>query len=589
MPRQSKNRPIALATLAALPAVFVCYAIFTCAVDLPYGDEWEIAPFLMKKAQGALTLSDLFAPINEYRQFFPNLIIVHLGSLTRWDVRYEMLLSFLLACVVSHNVYRLGVRTLAHAGERRPWAFLLSNLIIFSPVQYENWLMGQQLIFFVPAACVTTCLLVCVSCAALWKKLLVCASLSAVSTFSSANGLLCWVVTLPVLAGAETWGAFARRKWPTTVWAFGFALCAALYFYDFRRGDHLPPTSESLLKPWLSAAYILSLLGSPLTGHSRYLTPVAALVGLALAALFVRAWLSYLKAEPGTGLRPRMLCWLMLGTYSVMTAALVTYGRAGAGLHRALGSRYTTFSLYLIVALIHLAVIARGESRGRRPEAGRRPALAGWRAAITALLVLHLLASAVSVRQMIWLRTRLLQAKACVLLINLVGGGCLPQEFAPNPELLPERVNAVDRLGFLRPGLIESRFVQDFAGAAEPRPAYGSFDRLTRENGSYVASGIAALPHRGEPADAVLLAYKDGGGRYVLFALAEMDYKGDILKRLRQRAASDLYSWRHSFPPDALPAGAGELSAWAFDASSGRAFRLGAAHAVRGALPEVIR
>lgn len=589
MTRQYENRPSTLLLLAAVPAGFVCYAIFAYGVDLPFADEWENVPLFTEKARGTLAFSDLFAPLNEYRQLFPNLIFVHLGWLTRWDVRYEMLLSFLLACLVSHNVYRLGRRTLGREGASQPGAYLLSNLIIFSPVQYENWLMGQQLIYFIPVACVTTCLLVSLTGVGTWKKLIICATLSVVSSFSSANGLLCWVVTLPVLVGAETWRAFARLKWPVAVWAFGFALCVVLYFYDFRRPAHLPPLSESLLKPWLAVVYFLSLLGSPLTGHSRYLTPVAALVGLALAALFVRSWISYRRAGPGAGTRLHMLCWLMLGAYSALTAALVTYGRAGYGLQLALSSRYTTFSLYLSVALIHLAVIVRGESRSRRPGVGARAAPAGARAAIIALLVLHLLASAVSVRQMIRQRVRLQQAKACVLLINFVGSGCIDQDLIHNPHLLPGRANALDKLGFLRPGLIRSRFVQDFAGAAGPQPAYGSFARLTRENNSYVASGTAALPYRGEPADAVLLAYEDGGGRHVLFAVAEMVYKGDILKRLRKREADDLYFWRHSFPSDTLPPGGGDLSAWAFDASSGRAFRLVAAHPARDAPPEVVR
>ncbi|HEY0080054.1 MAG TPA: hypothetical protein VGB73_15690 [Pyrinomonadaceae bacterium] len=551
--------------------------IFAYGVDVPFADEWEIAPFFTKKAQGRLAFSELFALVNEYRQFFPNLIFVHLGWLTGWDVRFEMLLSFLLACLVSHNIYRLGRRTLRLEGDTHLWAFLLSSLIIFSLVQYENWLMGQQVIYFIPIACVTTCLLISQADMGIWKRLIICAALSTVSSFSSANGILCWVVTLPALTRAESLKAFARLRWPTAVWCLGFALCAALYLYDFQRPSSLPSTSESLSKPWLAVAYFLSLLGSPLTGFSRYLSPVAVLVGLALSVMFVRAWVSYLKCVPDADLRRRMLCWLMLGIYSAATAALITFGRAGFGLYQALNSRYTTFSLYLVVALIHLSAIVRGavgRPRGERlPRAPRR-----LTAAIVILLGLHLLATVNSIRHVGEFRLRVLHSKACLLFINLVGGRCRAQ-VSPDFSLLQERARALDELGFLRPGLLSSRRVRDFAERVEPHPAYGSFERLIRESGTYVASGIAALPGRREPADAVLLTYRDGEGQDVLFAVAEMDYKGDFLKRLLNERA--LFSWQHSFTSEAIPAGAGELSAWAFDADSGRAFKLEGVHNLR--------
>ena len=577
MSREYRNKRNLFLLLTALPAVVVCYVIFRYGVDMPFADEWEIAPFFTKKAQGRLSFSELFALVNEYRQFFPNLIFVHLGWLTGWDVRFEMLLSFLLACLVSHNIYRLGRRTLEPQGKLHLWAFLLSNLIIFSLVQYENWLMGQQAIYFIPIACVTTCLLVSQADMGVWKRLIICAALSTVSTFSSANGILCWVVTLPVLLRLESLKAFAKFKWQAAIWSVGFALCAALYFYDFRRPSTLPPTSESLFKPWLSVAYFLSLLGSPLTGYSRYLSPVAALAGLALVVVFVRAWVAYLKSAPDSGLRRRMLCWLMLGSYSAATAALITYGRAGFGLYQALNSRYTTFSLYLVVALIYLAAIGRAGSGKQRSEvlplASRRASVA-----IVILLGLHLMATLNSVRLMSEFRTRILQSKACLLFVELVGSKCRAQVI-PDFSLLRARALALDELGFLRPALVKSRRVRDFAGSVEPRPASGSFERLQREGDSYVASGMAALPERSEPADAVLLTYEDGAGQDVLFALAEMDYKGNILKRLLNEQAP--FFWQHAFPLEAIPAEAAELSAWAFDADSGRAFKLEGVHSLR--------
>src|SRR5205807_6722844 len=49
-----------------------------------------------------------------------------------------------------------------------------------------------------PILCVTTCILVAQSNLSTLTKFMICAGLSIVSTFSSANGVVCWVVILPM-------------------------------------------------------------------------------------------------------------------------------------------------------------------------------------------------------------------------------------------------------------------------------------------------------------------------------------------------------------------------------------------------------
>src|SRR6266576_5943871 len=99
-------------SLSLAPSAFLAVLIFKYSVDLPQWDQWAYVPFFEKLSRGAMTFGDLFAQMNEYRQFFPNLVFVALGWLTRWDVRYEMLLTFLAACLLSFNVYRLAERTI---------------------------------------------------------------------------------------------------------------------------------------------------------------------------------------------------------------------------------------------------------------------------------------------------------------------------------------------------------------------------------------------------------------------------------------------------------------------------------------------
>ncbi|HET6645980.1 MAG TPA: hypothetical protein VFH01_01545, partial [Pyrinomonadaceae bacterium] len=119
--------------LAIIPAVLILTVILKYGVDVPYWDEWYYAEFFVKLSQKVLTLKDLFALQNEYRQFFPNLIFVGLGWLTNWNKRYELLVSFALACIVSFNLYQLGKLTIGGNSLGRMIIYFLTNLLVFYP------------------------------------------------------------------------------------------------------------------------------------------------------------------------------------------------------------------------------------------------------------------------------------------------------------------------------------------------------------------------------------------------------------------------------------------------------------------------
>ncbi len=123
--------------------------------------------------------------------------------------------------------------------------------------------------------------------------------------------------------------------------------------------------------------------------------------------------------------------------------------------------------------------------------------------------------------------------------------------------------------------------MRDFAGDGKAGSSPGSFDRLLRNGGGFVASGRAALPYRREPPDAVLLTYKTETGEAVLFSIAEMNYKGDILKRILARDADYAFRWQKTFSKESLPPDAVGVSAWAFDADTGKAYELDGEHTLR--------
>jgi hypothetical protein len=555
---------------AALAACGPAWLILRYGVDVPYWDQWDIAPFFVKLAGGTLTASDLFAPQNEYRQFFPNLYFVALGRLTGWDVRAEMLTSLLLAALIALNVRRLGARTVAEPARRGP-LLLLASLFIFSAIQYENWLFGVQVVYFAPAACVTSGLVAAYS-GRLGTRaaVLVCACLSAVATFSSANGVVCWLVLPVALVAARPGARDAARRW-LPPWGACLALCIAAYAYGYRTPAAHPAVSEALAHPLDALAYFVALSGGSFALGPRPLAlataaGACALGSYALACAYVLRFRGDAALVRGAG------AWAALGAYSVTTALMVTAGRLGFGVAQSLSLRYTTYTLYLLVSLVYLLPCVLGHAAR---EGGRLAARRAWLrragAGLAAGLVLTQVAAfALFIRHGAEpTRRARLRAKACLLFIEAAPNErCLSEGLYTDVPALRERAAALDRLGYLRPPLVRGGAMSGLAGGGPGcSEEYGSFDVEEAGGGDYVAAGRARLPHRGEPADAVVLAYGAGTQGQTAFALAEVGAGAGAAGVGDARDA-----WRQAFPRAGLTRDG--LTAWAFDADEGKAYRL---------------
>lgn len=565
--------------LAIIPAALILTLILKYGVDVPYWDEWQYVTFFEKFSQSTLSLSDLFAQQNEYRQFFPNLIFVGLGWLTKWNKRYELLVSFALACLVSFNVYRLGKSTIGGTPLRRMTVYFLANVLIFSPVQYQNWLLGMQIIYFMPIACLTTCLVVAYSKLSTRAKVLSGIFLAAVSTFSSANGILCWLV-LPLLIWPNSRRELAKKKWLVLAGVVGFLVSVALYFKGYQKTVGHPSLLESLIHPLKASGYFLILLGNGVeVGEIIFLRDpvgaahkvIAGATGLTMIVLFV---VSALRIQKDTDMARPAAGWLMLGIYSILTAVLVTIGRAGFGIEQAFSSRYTTFTLYLPIALVHLLPIILDRHNMAECRITIRNKVLLY-ALASGVIVSHLLIYPFNIKQLSGFSKSLSQSKACVLLVNVIEGDCLRWSY-PSVEYLKLAANKLDRLSFFRPGLIKTHRVQDIATPEAQSTGYGSLDAIVQTGeDAYTASGWAVLPQRGDVADAILLTYDRADGDSVIFALANTrDVRAVVARILGMGSPADYASWQKRFSVKGLAASPVVITAWAFDARNGKAARL---------------
>lgn len=184
--------------VAILPIFLLVPLLVKNAINLPLMDQWG-TPFdaLSKAADGTLSFDDLIAQHNESRMVFPRLLFLGMAFITGWDIRYEFLVIFLAACLIAYQVYRLARLTIRGSEYKRLLLTLLANLLIFSPVQFDNWLVGLDIVNFIPIACITAGLIISYSNLGAKSKALVLVGLCTISSYSYANGMLFWFIAFP--------------------------------------------------------------------------------------------------------------------------------------------------------------------------------------------------------------------------------------------------------------------------------------------------------------------------------------------------------------------------------------------------------
>lgn len=572
-------------SLAIFPALFLGILVFIYGVNSPYWDQWVVGDLFIKFHNHSLTFSDLFDQQNESRLFFPRLIFISLAYLTHWDVRYEFWVIFLLACIVSVNIYCLSNLTVSGSTLKKLLLAAISNLLIFGPIQYENWLWGIQIVVFVPIVCLTTCILVAYSGLSARAKFLICMCLSTVSTYSYANGILCWVLALPVLI-LKSRKKLAKNRWLVFIWIIGFVINAVAYFYNYQKPSYHPSFLEALKHPQQAIHYFLSFLGGPLAfGSGIEPLTAAPIIGLVLILLFSASSFYVLKNASSSNLLLVLAGWLTIGWYTIISDIITTLGRVGFGVDQSLSSRYMTFSVYLTVSLIYIVTIVADRLKSKQYlGAETKNIIAQFPIFLIGFfLVLHIQSSVFGVHLMSANRSDRLQRKSCLLFMNVLPQECLEKRVFPVLSVLKQTAPVLDKLGYLHPPLLKTNKIKDVKAENNLSANNGYFDKLTKANNdSYVASGWAVLPERRETADSVILTYKEAEGSPIIFAIVDTFniVRQDVAKAFKKQSYSNS-GWEKSFEISKLPSGSLKVEAWAFNSITGKAFQLNGTHVIQ--------
>lgn len=263
-----------LIVVGFLPPLLLAVLIVQSWVNVPVWDDWDMPGLLFREyfVEGRFSWRQLFAQHNESRMVVPKLLMWVSALFTGWDTRVPMALSWACAVLMFIQLVWL-LRKTVRAAAAGQWCFAVAlSAVLFSTNQWENWLMSIQLVVFLPPLCLTGCLVVQRTALAYRTKVILCALLSLISTFSNSNGMLCWILgaPLPWLSHPEAERKPAKSEAPKTaslkwmaIYVFSFTATAIVYFWDYTPPAGHPSLSFALEHPLAVAQYFIVWLGNP--------------------------------------------------------------------------------------------------------------------------------------------------------------------------------------------------------------------------------------------------------------------------------------------------------------------------------------
>ncbi len=338
--------------LALVPPILLVRAVVRDATDVPWMDQWTFAREVVRTHDGTFRLARLWDLHNEHRVPVPKIVMHVLAALSDWDVRWEVAATVGVGLGSLLVVGWLLARTVPPAAAGV--LFLVASGLQCSLVQWQNWTWGWQLGLLLAQACavgVGAALLRVADAPLRWAATAM--AVAVVGALSSGQGLTLLAIA-PLGLVLCRW---AGARVPVAAMLAAVAVSTvtvAAYAYGWAPPVGQPPPRPIAGRESQLIEYALTSLGAPIASQDRVL---AWRWGVAVCAVAAVATPIVWFGAPRR--RRTAIPWIALAAFSVGTALLTASGRAAAGAHTALLSRYTTFAIPLWIAagpLIALAV-----------------------------------------------------------------------------------------------------------------------------------------------------------------------------------------------------------------------------------------
>jgi hypothetical protein len=508
-----------LAVVAIAPAFVAIRVQKKHWINIPIWDEWDTpGTALLHQAQGVLSWADLFAQHNESRKVIPRLIHLGIASLAGWDVRQGMALTLLCVCAVSGFALFYLRQPGSRLSPQAFFAWILINLFLFAPSQYENFLSGFTFEILIPFLCLFGCCTINLSRCSLPAKVVCNSILALVSTYTFANGMLLWAFAIPIPTVQDRPRKRSVLLWYLSYFAIGI-ISVAFYFVSYRRPEILPPSATLRQSPqvleflvvWLGAVVRSPVVNPRLSGALAWLL-LTAVVGGAFVVLRRNRgrWTAYYP-------------WLLILAFTLGSGVVTAVGRVNIGIDSVFntlfygfsGMRYNLTSVFAYVGTIGLFF------RLYQDRMLFQPALRiGSRAALIILCPLLALAwvemfldESIRVNQFQANRKR---ARVAVIWSRAIPDN--PEIFLayPYPDGFAQRIETMRAAGLLKLPKPDDSLLQIIRKA--PAAAEPSGGKLTlceaRGNGYYRLAGWARNPIKNSTANYVVLGWQEADNSF---------------------------------------------------------------------------
>lgn len=562
------------------PILGIIWFVNYLGVNIPSWDQWEFASFFQKVASGEAGFQDFFALHNEHRIFFPKLIITFLAFTSGWNITYEFYVSILATTITYFFLIKIAASQEKAKGVGFYLANIFTGVMLFSFIQWESWLFGLGMVWFLINTFLVLCIFFLYSAQpSVWAATVAAAICCIVASFSLANGLLIWLTVLPLLFYLPLKPKQIKKV--ISGWLLLFLLSCIAYFTNYHKPTYHPDSLFFLSHPLVAADYFFTLLGSPLLYRSNLTITCGFLIFLNYIIFIFR----YIKNPLSTFSRTA-IPWLSLGLFSVLSCLITTVGRAGFGVEQANSPRYTTFSLLLLIALVQLwrshinSISVRPRARTQSRLTLRSlsiPTIFPFVVGFLTILVIITSVNAVTVAKKA--QSNLLYGRECLKLAAYVGpslNNCLSLLYFDG-DLVKERAKTLEQIGFWQ-SVKAPTFVEN------PDTIYGYLDPLPNANQSEIVrrtcincvdlelAGWAILPGKKALPHLVLLSYGDGTG--TIFANANINRRSpDIAKTYRSNRYYRV-RWSVKISPKLLPLGNTTVKAWVYDSVTNQIVKL---------------
>lgn len=345
--------PIIAALLSLAVGVYVLVTTIAMVIHgwsaVPYWDQWDELIFSPKNVFSPW----LYSQHNEHRILFPRLLF----AIDRFAFAETDKFNFFCDVALPLGLAALIVQVARRHISRRPtetlWIAGIVLTVLFSAMQYENFVWGFQVQFFgVQLAAFAS-----IACLALGRRdapsLAAAVAFSAIAVYTLASGIIVPFLAIPVALWA------GRSKAQIAVLGIAAVALLASYLHGY-----VPPSGHSdplrtVLRPELPV-YAAVELGNPFgqlfqalhIAHFGYWDGGFGVLGLALFGAAV-----LIQLRRGRSIDPAELVFLGSAALMVGVAFLTALGRLKFGLPQALSSRYATPMLLFWLSLAMLAII----------------------------------------------------------------------------------------------------------------------------------------------------------------------------------------------------------------------------------------